>query len=34
MIIKGYINRYQPGTTVSVDVPPIDTVPIDKSYFR
>lgn len=29
MIVKGYINRYQPGTTVSIDVEPIDTIPID-----
>ena len=34
MIIKGYINRYQPGTTVSVDVPPIDTVPIDNNKVQ
>ena len=34
MIVKGYINRYQPGTTVSVDVPPIDTVPIDNNKVQ
>lgn len=34
MIIKGYINRYQPGTTLSIDVPPIDTVPIDNNKVQ
>lgn len=34
MIIKGYINRYQPGNTVSIDVPSIDTVPIDNNTVQ
>lgn len=34
MFVKGYINRYQPGTTISIDVPPIDTVPIDNNKVQ
>lgn len=34
MLISGYINRYQPGNTVSVDGLSIDTIPIDTNVVN